>query len=114
MSTLSGLANLETLELWHNEIEDFSPLAALTGLTRLDISDNKLTDEDLLIVEGLTNLEELLLGENQLSDLTPFASGDLGKLELLYLWSCEIQDLTPLSGLTNVKVLYQPEAPCSP
>ena len=108
---LASLINLETLELWNNEIEDFSILELLTGLTELDISDNKLTDEKLTVVEGLTNLERLDVGKYYadpetyvLTDISPLEN--LVNLTELHVEGNNISDLSPLSGLSGLTELH--------
>ncbi len=111
ISPLAHLSNLETLELWNNEIEDFSPLEVLTGLRELDISDNKLTGDGLVHIEGLTQLERLDVGKYY-SDPETYVLTDIGllaslvNLTELHVEGQDISDLSPLSGLTGLKELH--------
>ena len=50
MSVLSGLSNLETLDLRDNNVMDVSPLVGLTNLTQLYLRGN----------ENLTNVKQLV------------------------------------------------------
>ena len=54
------------LDLSDNQISDVSPLKELTNLGKLDLRYNKITDVSPLA--GLTNLEALVLDDNQISD----------------------------------------------
>ena len=54
-----------------NKITDLTPLAGLTLLTELDLSENRITD--LAPLAGLTQLTELDLWRNEISDITPLA-----------------------------------------
>ena len=69
---LTGLefaANLISLHLRSNQLSDLSPLAGLTKLKLLDISESGVTD--LSPLAGLTHLESLNISNNPLSDLSP-------------------------------------------
>ena len=76
-----------------------------TALESLDLSDQELSDGDLLALKEMTGLKELNLeGNAAISDLTPLAN--LHSLEKLELPSpSEITDLTPLSGLSGLRTL---------
>ena len=89
---------------------DLSPLAALTSLTRLNLSQNKISD--LLPLAGLTNLEYLSLeavyirwdeSDTSTLDLSPLAG--LTKLTDLALSYNNILDISPLAGLTALERL---------
>ena len=54
---ISGLKNLETLYLTHNDISDLSPIAGLKKLEDLRVGRNQLTGQSLA---GLTDLPKLL------------------------------------------------------
>jgi internalin A len=81
-----------------------SPLASLTWLPTLDLSEcGQLSD--LTLLASLTSLQTLNLSKcGQLSDLTPLAS--LTSLQTLNLSKCgQLSDLTPLASLTSLKGL---------
>ena len=89
---------------------DLSPLAALTNLTRLNLSQNKISD--LLPLAGLTNLEYLSLeavyirrdeSDTSTLDLSPLAG--LTKLTDLALSYNNILDISPLASLTALERL---------
>ena len=95
--------NLTRLNLYVNKISDLSPLARLTNLTDLTLSDN-FGLSDLSPLAGLTNLTRLNIGATfDLSDLSPLAG--LTNLESLSLYINKISDLSPLAGLTNLRYL---------
>ena len=101
--TWSEAAALTQLELVFNEIVivDVSPLAALTGLERLDLSENQIVDVGPLA--ALTNLKGLGLRVNAIVDVGPLAT--LTNLEGLELGDNAIVDVGPLAALTNLKGL---------
>jgi Leucine-rich repeat (LRR) protein len=103
ISPLAGLTKLRVLNLSDNNISDITPLAGLTNLEELDLGRNEITD--LTPLKELTNLERLNLHINQISNIMPLAG--LTNLELLHLGGgeTEISDLTPLAGLTNLEEL---------
>ena len=103
---LTGLefaTKLTDLDLRDNRITDLSPLAALTSLEYLNISENPLSHSDLTPIAGLTNLVFLDIYETGISDLSALAG--LTNLISLTLWHNEISDLTPLAGLTQLETL---------
>jgi len=89
------------LDLSDNQISDVSPLKELTNLGKLDLRYNKITDVSPLA--GLTNLEVLGLYRNKISDLSPLKG--LTNLKALWLGGNKISDLSPLAGLTNLEAL---------
>ena len=89
------------LSFYNNNISDITPLAGLTNLTDLGVSESNITD--ITPLAGLTNLRVLHLGGNNISDVTPLAG--LTNLTSLYLDYNNISDITPLAGFTNLKVL---------
>ncbi len=76
-----------------------------TALEQLDLSEQNLTDGDLISLGEMTSLKELNLeGNSQISDLTPL--GELASLESLYLpIPSEVTDLSPIAGLNGLKTL---------
>ena len=76
-----------------------------TALEQLDLSDQDLTDADLISLGEMTNLKELNLeGNSQISDLTPLSG--LNTLESLALpIPSEVTDLSPIAGLSGLKTL---------
>ena len=110
ISNLTGLeyaTNLVFLFLRNNAITDLSPLAGLTKLEELHLSNSEPRDISLLIdlspLAGLNNLYSLELGNNAITDLSPLTG--LTKLEELELYGNAITDLSPLTGLNNLVTL---------
>ena len=106
LTPLAELTNLRVLELTNYEITDLTPLAGLTQLDDLYL--NRITLEeapapDLTPLAGLTNLRTLWISGCFITDLTPLAG--LTKLGLLTLHDNLIEDITPLAGLTSLSYL---------
>ena len=75
------------------------------ALEQLDLSEQNLTDGDLISLGEMTNLKELNLeGNSQISDLTPLAKLDSLESLLLPIPS-EVTDLSPIAGLGSLKTL---------
>jgi len=88
-SPASHLAELELLVVRPTSLPeaqiDWSVLGALPSLTRLDLSDNQLTN--LHLPQGLSHLEQLDLSDNQLTDLDlPEGLSGLTTLDLSRNW----------------------------
>ena len=84
-----------------NTVSDFSPLAGLTNLKYLDLSNNPYADISSLT--GLIGLEDLNLRGSNLSDISPLAN--LPNLNRLTLSSSDLSDISPLANLTGLAVL---------
>ncbi|MBR6562217.1 MAG: leucine-rich repeat domain-containing protein, partial [Oscillospiraceae bacterium] len=82
-------------------LEDLSPLAQLTKLESLTLTDNRISD--LSPLGSLTELSFLQLSGNQIRDLSPLR--DLPNLRSLYLDSNLIEDFSPLESMTSLKTL---------
>ena len=103
LTPLAELTNLRVLELTNYDITDLTPLAGLTQLDELYL--DRITLEEapapnLTPLAGLTNLRTLWISGCFITDLTPLAG--LTKLGLLTLRDNLIEDITPLAGLTNL------------
>ena len=104
----SGLTGLETLYLNHasananakNSISDISPLAGLTTLTRLHLSDNLISD--ISVLSGMTSMKALYLDNNSISDIS--ALSGLTSMTTLDLRNNNVTDVSPLSGMTTMFV----------
>ena len=81
-----------------NTILDFSPIAGLIRLTRLNLSHCGISDASF--VSGLTQLTRLDLGNNSISDISALAN--LRQLNQLYLWYNTISDVSPLAELKKL------------
>ena len=111
VASLAGLeaaSNLEWLTLSGNapaagdDPLDLSPLAGLSSLTYLDLSDNALVDVSDL--SRLTSLRTLLLGGNAVRDLSQLSG--LTGLEALTLSGNGLADVSALSALTALEQLW--------
>ncbi len=80
---------------------DIAPLAQLTKLQTLTLSQNEL--DDISVLSSLKNLTYLQLADNKITDLSPLK--ELTMLKSLYLDGNPITDFTPLYGLTGLTVL---------
>ena len=70
----------------------------LKRLTKLNLSNNKITD--LKPLDGLNKLIELEIGNNKISDLQPLSG--LSNLTTLVLYSNQIVDIKPLASLIKL------------
>jgi len=95
---LEYMVNLESLNLFDNNITDILPLSNLKNLTILVLTDNHI--DDLSPLSGLTNLTELIAVNNQVADLSPLSR--LINLQFLALHGNPINDITPLHGLKKL------------
>ncbi len=110
LAPLSGLTGLRRLRLDENRISDVSPLSGLINLVRLDLPRNEIVD--LSPLSGLTRLTELYLNVNRISDVSPLSG--LINLEWLDLRVNQIADISSLNGLaarTYISWLKNPGAP---
>ena len=80
---------------------DILPLAQLTQLESLSLTDNGLSD--VAVLAQLTELRFLQLGNNQIVDISPLSG--LANLRTLYLDGNPIQDFTPLYSLSSLTTL---------
>ena len=101
LSPLAGLTNLTALRLSENSISDISAVRGLINLTYLALSNNSISD--ISAVAGLTNLTELWLYNNSISDIFPVSA--LTDLTKLALYDNPISDISPIAGLTNLTQL---------
>lgn len=103
---------LEELDLYGNKISDISPLAALTKLRKLNISNNYvgLFDKtggngmNLQALSSLVLLEWLEANENGITDIGPLAG--LVNLQYLSLTGNTVTSVEALSRLTQLRTLY--------
>ena len=95
----SNLKNLTELNLSNEDIVDLQPLASLTNLTTINLSQTQTflppgSIVDLQPLAHLTNLTELYLFHNQIVDVQPLAR--LTNLNTLGLGRNKISNITPL------------------
>jgi Leucine-rich repeat (LRR) protein len=96
IADLAGIercSNVESLDLFGNDISDVGPLGGLINLQQtLDLGDNRVADIGPL--SNLTKLRELLLDGNQIDNISPLSGlTELNKLELA---DNQISDISPL------------------
>ena len=108
ISDITGLefaTNLRELDLRDNPITDLRPLANLTTLERLYLSDilPSTPTLDLRPLANLINLEELFLENSKVSDISLLSR--LKKLRILDLSHNHISDLRPLADLRELRIL---------
>ena len=101
LSPLAELSNLTSLNLSQNNILDLSPLAESNNLTWLDVGGNTLSN--ISPVAELINLTALRLWRNNIVDVSPVA--DLIHLTELNLHGNNIAELSPLAKLTSLTKL---------
>jgi internalin A len=98
----SKLINLTRLDLSDAKISDLQPLTGLTKLTNLKIAGNEISN--LQPLAGLTNLTYLIIGGNKITNVKPLSG--LNKLTFLSIGQNQIQDIKPLASLINLDLLY--------
>ncbi|MCL1919011.1 MAG: leucine-rich repeat domain-containing protein [Peptococcaceae bacterium] len=94
--------HITQLNLSSNNIRDITPLASLTNLEELWLTNNP-NLSDITSLQEMTQLTILFLRGTQVKDLTPLKS--LNQLTVLYLSCTPIEDITPLASLTNMTTL---------
>ena len=98
LSPLAGLTNLTALRLSDNSISDISAVMGLINLIYLGLSNNSISD--ISAIAELTNLTELWLYNNSISDISTVS--ELTNLTTLVLYDNPISDISPIAGLTNL------------
>jgi Leucine-rich repeat (LRR) protein len=128
LSPLAPLRRLESLALGLNyDLTDIGPLASLSGLVYLDLTNCDISDisvlahmpslqqvwasfnriADLRPLTGLDKISELQVGHNQILSIDPLAS--LTGLEDLGAGFNQISDISPLAGLASLRRLTLPQ-----
>ena len=102
LAPLSGLTQLISLDLAHNNISNISVLSSLTHLTSLDLEFNNITDVSALA--GMTNLRDLRLDANNITDISSLSA--LTNMDWLNIGFNNLTDVSPLSGLTKLTRLW--------
>ncbi len=93
---LSSLKNMKDLQLWGiRDIMDISPLANMTVLESLWITDNLISD--LSPLSEMSKLNTLIIEDNIISDVTPLAA--LSGLKCLRIAGNPVKDYKPLSSI---------------
>ncbi|MDX8482087.1 RICIN domain-containing protein [Mesorhizobium sp. VK24D] len=101
LEPLATLTHLSSLTLSDNEISDTRDLEKLTELTFLDLSRNKINN--INVVAALKKLTDADLSFNQIADLRPLASARA--LTRLVLANNKITDVSPLRFLQDLATL---------
>ena len=106
---LTGLelaVNLESVNLFDNEVADVSPLADLPRLSDLRLERNRISN--LAPFTRMAGLRHLWVNYNPVSDLSPLEK--LLQLESLFVGRLPedhaVVDLSPLARLTNLRTLF--------
>ena len=101
---------MKELYLLGGGISDVSPLAKLTGLTRLQVAGNRVSDISPLA--KLTNLKWLELSENNIVDVSPLVK--LKNLTWLHVGGNEISDFSPLDAFSEDVTIINHSNPAFP
>ncbi|MXV75357.1 hypothetical protein F4Z99_13935, partial [Candidatus Poribacteria bacterium] len=102
LTGIETLTQLESLLAWGTLITDLTPLDGLTKLRSLNFHGAQHI-KDLKPLANLTSLTELHLTDNQISDISPLAG--LVSLRHLHLKNNQISDISPLEKLTQLQRL---------
>jgi len=103
LSVFNGLTNLTSLTIHGANIQDYTPLGNLVGLTSLNLQSSQIRDVSRLRLYNFPNLTELSLFNNQIEDIATLRG--LATLTSLSLRDNEISDLSPLAELTSLGFL---------
>ncbi|PHR95541.1 MAG: hypothetical protein COA78_29940 [Blastopirellula sp.] len=95
------------VEFHGSAITELTPLANLSGLTYLNISETQV--DDLTPLAKLPHLTRLHLRQTQVRDLTPLSR--LTDLEYLTVFDAHVDYLAPLAKLTKLKQLGLSDIP---
>lgn len=102
ITEVSRLERLKYLNLSANNIKDISAISKLEKLERLDLYKNNIVDISAL--GGLKNLKEVDLQFNNIQDCSALAN--IKGLEVLKLQGNYIEDFKPLKELKGLRVLW--------
>ena len=100
---LKWLPYLQKLTISGALISDLVPIAQLTGITELSITDTVVASKDLQIIAALPKLSSLTMTGCQLSNISNLAGAK--NLTYLDLSNNTIRDLRALAGMKNLKAL---------
>jgi uncharacterized protein YjbI with pentapeptide repeats len=99
---LAALTALRRLWLSNTKVCDLTPLASLVALQSLDLAGTRV--RDLTPLTALISLRFLHLTNTRVSDIAPIAG--LKALRELYLSGTQVSDATPLQSLISIEELY--------
>ncbi len=100
ISPLAALTQVEILDLSDNYISDLSPLRGCTALAQLNLSNNGVTD--LSPLTACTQLRILNLSSNALTDAAPLSQ--CGKLEELDLSSNQLTTVDCIASMPYLRI----------
>lgn len=101
LNPLASLSDLQKLDVSNTQITDLSSLASLSGLQQLDVSCTQITD--LCPLSNLSNLQQIDVSGTSIADLIPLVS--LSGLQQLDVSNTQIADLNPLANLNSLQRL---------
>jgi len=102
LSGIESMANLSSLNISHNPLQDITYLTHLTRLTNLEAEN--IGVQDITPFVGLTNMRYLQLSANWITDIS--ALSGMTELTTLELNTNQITDISPLAGLEDLTWLY--------
>lgn len=100
---LKWLPYLNELTISGALVSDLTPIAQLTGITQLSITDTVVASKDLMIIAALPKLTSLTLVNCQLSNISNLAGAK--NLTSLDLSDNTIRDLRALAGMKKLETL---------
>ena len=104
IDAITSLQNITGLDLSYTLLQDMRPLVFLKNLEELNLSGNKLSQDDLKII-SLPSLKKLIIKDNQISQLKNLVD-QFPKLEVLDISNnTKIEDLEEIARLSNLRKL---------
>lgn len=107
LSPIKTLTKLEGLRISMNPVSDIGPLSGMLQMDRLDLGRTQV--RDLTPLKKMNNLTELMLDDTPVDDVTALAG--LAKLERLSIKRTRVTDISPLKSLRKLKFLYVAGSP---
>ena len=101
LAPLAGLSALRSLAISNTQVRDLTPLVGLSALQTFIASSTQVSD--VAPLAGLTALQSLNLSRTQVTDLRPLAG--LSALQSLDVSSTNVSDLVLLAGLSALQSL---------
>jgi Leucine-rich repeat (LRR) protein len=98
LSPMVALTRLSSLYLTYVSLDDLAPLSEIHTLETIDIEGSNVSD--LTPLRKLSNLKQLRIHTANVADLSPLS--ELKNLESLDLIATPVTDLSPLEGLTRL------------
>lgn len=105
VSGLSVLADLESIDLRHNPLEDVSPLSRLSSLNTLGLFDTNVSD--LTALRTCTRLNTVDIGYTQVKSIT--ALDGLDSLKILAMRKAPLQSLDHIETHAMLEEIYMAE-----